>query len=139
MNKKSLFHSFVYWLESTEMFARPSRKVPGKWQLFEYFTEPSGELIHVKEEQLKKENSFWEIEFEEDGRFRQKSGLTIKFQEGLESCKWSLSRNFITFINPDDFRRNDEFQFAIVNDDLKLLKKDETGKILFFGFFRRLD
>ncbi len=139
MNKKSLFHSFVYWLKSTEMFSRPSRRIPGKWRLFEYYTEPAGELINIKEEQLKKEDSFWEIEFGEDGRFQQKSGLSIKFLEGAESCKWSLSKNFITLMNPNDFRRNEEFQFAIVNENLKLLKKDTSGKIIFFGFFRRPD
>jgi hypothetical protein len=139
MRRQAIFSSVIHWLKSTEMFARPSKQLPGKWRLFEYYTEKSGELVHVKENQLKQQDIFWEIEFVEDGRFQQNSGLTIKFLEGLDSSGWLVSKNFITLIYRDDTRRNEEFQFAIVNDKLKLLKKDASGKIIFFGFFRRLN
>lgn len=139
MRRQAIFTSVFQWLKKTEMFARPSKQLPGKWRLFEYYTEKSGELVNVKETQLKQQDIFWEIEFEEDGRFQQKSGLTIKFLEGIESSGWLVSKNFITLIYRDDANRNEEFQFAIVNDKLKLLKKDTSGKIIFFGFFRRLN
>ncbi|MBW6535107.1 MAG: hypothetical protein K0B11_08860 [Mariniphaga sp.] len=139
MRRQAIFTSVFQWLKKTEMFARPSKQLPGKWRLFEYYTEKSGELVNVKETQLKQQDIFWEIEFEEDGCFQQKSGLTIKFLEGIESSGWLVSKNFITLIYRDDASRNEEFQFAIVNDKLKLLKKDISGKIIFFGFFRRLN
>jgi hypothetical protein len=139
MRRQAIFSSVIHWLKSTEMFARPSKQLPGKWRLFEYYTEKSGELVNVKEDHLKQQDIFWEIEFDKEGGFQQKSGLAINFLEGLESSGWLVSKNFITLIYRDDSHRNEEFQFAIVNDMLKLLKKDTSGKIIFFGFFRKLN
>lgn len=120
------------------MFARPSRLLPGRWQLFEYFVEPGNELVNVKEEQIKAENQSWEIEFG-DENFVHKSNLSIEPISSLEGGNWSVSRNYVTLINPKDFRSNIEFQFAIEKGNLKLLKKDAFGKIVFFGFFRRME
>jgi len=139
MKIKSVYTEFVNWLKSTEMFARPSRQVPGRWQLFEYYTEPENELIHVEEEQLKQETLGWEIEFGSGGSFSQKTNLPVQYLNGEKSCRWNIANNYITLLHPADFRLNEEFQFAIDKGILKLLKKSSTGKIELFGFFRRVE
>ncbi len=139
MRLRAIFSSVIHWLKTTEMFMRPSKQLPGKWRLFEYYTEKSGELVNIKEAQLKQQEIFWEIEFDENGTFSQQTNSPYGFIENAEANQWSLSKNYITFMHPANFRKNEEFQFAIVNNNLKLLKKDTLGKIIFFGFFRRLD
>ena len=139
MRLQAIFSSVIQWLKTTEMFARPSKQLPGKWQLFEYYTEKSGELIHVKETQLKQQDIFWEIEFNENGDFIQQTNAPSGFMENAEANQWNLSKNYITFLHPADFRKNEEFQFAVEKGNLKLLKKDFTGKIELFGFFRKLE
>ena len=62
MKKKFIFTSVLSWLKSTEMFVRPSKQVPGKWQLMEYYTETENELRNITENQLKAEGEFWNIE-----------------------------------------------------------------------------
>jgi hypothetical protein len=111
--------------------------LPGKWELYEYYTEPGENLIHKKEAQIKKEKLFAQFEFLEDEKFLHNSNLPAEIikLEGVYS--WSISKNFITLIHEKDFRDNKELQFAIVKDTLKLLKKDSFGKIEFFGFFRK--
>lgn len=138
MKKKSVFSVFWNWLSTTEMFARPSKKLSGKWHLFEYFIEPERELVNVKEQQLKVEKLYWEIEFAED-IYTQKSNLSIQLVEKIENGNWHVSKNFISLIQAEDIRENVEFQFAIENGVLKLLRKDAFGKIEFFGFFRKLN
>ena len=51
MKKITAFTNFLNWIKTTEMFARPSKQLPGKWDLFEYYIEKDGDLIHIKEEQ----------------------------------------------------------------------------------------
>lgn len=137
MKKITAFTNFLNWIKTTEMFARPSKQLPGKWNLFEYYIEKEGDLIHIKEEQLKAENLQWQIDFLEDEKFKHNSNLNVSLLSNIEDGTWSVSKNFITLIHPQDFRNNVEFQFAIEKGDLKLLKKDELGKIEFFGFFRK--
>lgn len=137
MKSKISFSTLLNWLKTTEMFARPSRKLPGKWKLQEYYFEPGEELVNVKENQMKAENLFWEIELREGNQYVHRTNLTLPFITQLTSGHWSRSRNFITLIHPKDFRNNVEFQFAIEKETLKLLKKDPLGKIEFFGFFRK--
>jgi hypothetical protein len=137
MNKPAFFTSLIQWLKSTEMFARPSKQLPGKWKLFEYYSEPGGELINMKENQLKKDQIFWEIEFGDQGLFIQKTNLPLQFLNEIESCKWNNSGNFILLSHPADNMKNVKIQFAIENGILKLLKKDVDGRIEFFGFFRK--
>lgn len=138
MRLQTFFSSVVQWLKSSEMFARPSKQLPGRWQLFEYYTEKSGELIHVIESQLKQQGYFFEIEFSESGEFSEKTSSPEGFLENSEASRWSFAKNFITFLHPGDFRKNEEVQFAVEKSTLKLLKKDVAGKIEFFGFFRKL-
>jgi hypothetical protein len=138
MRLHAIFASFVQWLKTTEMFARPSKQLPGKWQLFEYYTEKSGELVNVKEGELKQRDIFWEIEFDENGEFSQQTNSPSGFIENTGANQWSLSKNYITFLHPADFRKNEEFQFAVEKGNLRLLKKDFTGRIELFGFFRKV-
>jgi hypothetical protein len=138
MEKKSVFSAFFSWLKSTEMFARPSKQLPGKWQLFEYYIDSDNELLHIDETQLIASNEKWLMEFAED-RVNHQSSLSVPLSAGIENGTWSLSKNFITFLHPVDFRKNLEFQFAIEKNRLKLLRKDGFGKIEFFGFFKKLD
>lgn len=121
------------------MFARPSKQLPGKWELFEYYTESGKELIHKKEEQLRDENLYSRIEFLEANKFSSDSNLPENIFHDEEPFIWSVAKNYVTLIHKNDFRNNQEFQFAISHQTLKLLQKDSFGKIVFFGFFRKLN
>ncbi|SHF24718.1 hypothetical protein SAMN05444274_104166 [Mariniphaga anaerophila] len=137
MHIKNQFRKIIQWLQTTEMFARPSQHIPGKWQLFEYYAEVGGELMNFKEDQLQATSKFLEIEFHANGNFIQHSDLELLPFSELNDYKWSLSRNFVVLIHPADFRQNIELQFAIDKGTLKILKKNSSGKIEFFGFFKK--
>ncbi len=139
MKSKISFSKIIKWLGSTEMFARPSKRLPGKWSLFEFYHEPGEELIHKTKEQVEAEKIFWEIEFDVNERYIQNTNLDIPVIAKLTNGTWSRSKNFITLIHPVNFRDNIDFQFAIEKENLKLLKKDSLGRIEFFGFFSRLN
>ena len=139
MNKTTFFAKIINSLKSTEIFVRPAKKLPGKWQLFEYYIDKAEELKHIKSEHLKTEKQFCNIEFTTEEKYIQNSNIPVSLISDIENGSWSISKNFITLIHPLDFRKNVEFQFAIEKGILKLLKKDEFGKIEFFGFFRKLD
>jgi len=138
MKLKTAFSTSFGWLMATEMFARPSKQLPGKWQLFEYYVDKGDELLNFTEEDLKKKRENWTIEFSDREKFLQEGNLSVNLIRGIENGIWSISRNFVTIINSSDFRKNVEFQFAIEKKQLKLLRKDSFGKIEFFGFFRRV-
>jgi hypothetical protein len=99
--------------------------------------EPGKDLIHVKEEQIKNKNLYWEIEFAETEECIHKTNLDIPLVSKIENGTWNRSKNYITIIHPENFRNNVEFQFAVEKETLKLLKKDTLGRIEFFGFFRK--
>jgi hypothetical protein len=139
MNRTSIIAKINNLLQSSEMFARPSKRLPGKWQLYEYYIDDTKELIHVNSEQLKSEKQNWNIEFNENKQYLHNSNLTIPLIINIENGSWDISKNFITIIHLQDFRKNVEFQFAFEKGNLKLLKKDNSGKIEFFGFFKKLD
>jgi hypothetical protein len=120
------------------MFARPSKQLPGKWELYEYYTEPEGNLIHKEKVQLQEENLQAQIEFLQDGNFLSNSNLPENIFHDEEPFNWSVVKNFVTLIHESDFRNNEEFQFAIEKQTLKLLQKDSFGKIVFFGFFKKV-
>ncbi|MBT3386231.1 MAG: hypothetical protein HN778_10890 [Prolixibacteraceae bacterium] len=133
MKKKSGFTAFVDWLKTSEMFARPSKQLPGKWNLVEYYVEPENDLVYFDENRLKEENLFWELEFTKTQKYYHKTNIPVSLITLIEDGTWSHSGNFISLINPNDFRKSNEFQFAIDKNTLKLLKKDALGKIEFFG------
>jgi len=136
MKNKSGFIRFFQWLKLTEMFARPSKQLPGKWQLFEYYFDSEEELRHITEQALKTEKENWIIEFTNEEKYIHHSNLQISLVSDMENGSWSISKNYITFIHPENFRNSIEFQFAIEKGILKLLKKNRAGKIEFFGFFK---
>jgi hypothetical protein len=121
------------------MFARPSKQLAGKWELYEYYSESEEKLIHKEKVQLQAEQLFSRIEFLEDSNFLSDSNLPENIFQGEEPFTWSVARNFVTLVHKNDFRNNKDFQFAISKQTLKLLQKDQLGKIVFFGFFRKLN
>ena len=137
MGVKNRFKNFLAWLKSTEMFARPSRQIPGKWHLTEYYTESGEELQNIKESQLKAGNKFWNIELTIENKFYHKCNLPVWQITKIKNGNWSISKNYITLLSSDNSRNNIEFQFAIEKGNLKLLKKDALGRIEFFGFFSK--
>jgi hypothetical protein len=137
METRKVLTSFLNWLSTTEMFNRPSKSLPGKWQLFEYYIELDDELLHFKENQVSENKRTLNIEFH-DEVYLKESNLGIDFIDNMDNGHWSVSKNFLTFIHPKDFRKNIEFQFAFEKGTLKLLRKDAFGKIQFFGFFRNV-
>ena len=139
MEKNAVFSNFMNWLGTTEIFARPSKQLPGKWQLFEYYVDSDKELLNFKEESLKENKMVMKIEFSENGEFVRDSNLPITILQNIEDGEWSISKNFVSLIHQTNFRNNIEFQFAFEKGNLKLLKKDKLGKIIFFGFFKRLE
>jgi hypothetical protein len=134
MEKKFSFTSILNWLKSTEMFARPSRQVPGKWQLVEYYIENENELRNIKENQLKVDGGFWNLEFTPEKTYSKNSNLPLPLISGLKNGSWNISKNYITLNSSEE---SVEFQFAIEKEILRILKKDNLGKIIFFGFFKR--
>lgn len=117
---------------------KKNNSLPGRYKLYEYYTDAAEELINVKEAQITSEKIFWDIGFGEDGKYKNDTNLDIPLVKGIGPGNWSRSKNFVTLLHPGDFRRNVEFQFAFEKGNLKLLKKDVTGKIIVFAFFRRL-
>lgn len=129
----SLFKS---WVNSFIAPVRPKMTLTGLWILYEYYYEPEDELLHIKEEQLLKGNIHWEIEFDNRGIFRQKSNLPVKFFTNEKIYFWSLSQNFLNIITPEKDQK-EVFQFALTKNQLRLLQKDQSGRIVFFGFFKK--
>jgi hypothetical protein len=136
MEKEPVFSAIFKWLGRTELFARPSKKLPGKWKLYEYYVDVKDELLHFEEKMLAENRQGFEIEFNAEGNFVHSSSLPLSIIQNLENGEWSVSRNFITLMHPKNFRDNVEFQFAFEKGNLKLLKKDAFGNIEFFGFFK---
>ena len=136
MKATSVISRFTSWLASPEIFGSITKKIPGDWQLFEYYYDLKEDLIHWKEEDLKKNNESLQFLLSEEKQFSVKGNLPLTVFTNVTDGKWSVSRNFITLIDPDNFKNNLEFQFAFEKENLKLLKKDKMGKIEFFGFFR---
>jgi hypothetical protein len=134
MEKKFSFTSILNWLKSTEMFARPSRQVPGKWQLVEYYIENENELRNIKENQLKVDGGFWNLEFTPEKTYSKNSNLPVTLISEIKNGNWSVSKNYITLTSSGENIESLEFQFAIENKILKLLKKDTSGRIDFLDF-----
>ncbi len=136
---KSFFFNFRNWLQSTEMFEQPVKKVPGTWQLYEYYIDAGEELLHFNEDELIINKDKCKLEIGATGDFACTSTIPVKVIQGLQKGTWSVSKNYITFIVSGNFRDNVAFQFAFEKGNLKLLKKDAFGKIDFFGFFKRIN
>ncbi len=136
MKSTSLFSKFTSWLASPEVFGSITKKIPGEWQLFEYYYDLKEDLIHFEEKDIKANNESLRISFTDTETFSVEDDFALSIFKNLKTGKWSVHRNFITLLDAADFRNNLEFQFAFEKENLKLLKKDKIGKIEFFGFFR---
>jgi hypothetical protein len=137
MKTKTAFHNLISWLKTTELFFNPDKFLPGRWLLYEYYSEPGNELIHVQEKQLLEEKQSWTIEFTTDKKFDWKTNLPVLFISGIKAGNWKRSKNFLTLSDSLKPAHTVEFQFAFEKENLKLLKKDSGGKIEIFGFFRK--
>lgn len=138
MEKKPVFSKIVNWLSNTEMFARPSRQLPGIWLLYEYFMDSEEKLLNFKEDTLRGNGEYLQLDVDRGSNFVLTTNLPVSLFESLKIGEWNVSKNYVTLIHPNDFRKSVEFQYAIEKGRLKLLKKDALGKIEFFGFFKKL-
>jgi hypothetical protein len=139
MKKIISFTSVLNWLKSTEMFACPSRQIPGKWQLVEYYVETENELRNITEAQLKAEKQLWNIQFTEKKNYSHQCNLPVSLISGIKNGNWNISKNYITLSPTGEIIESVEFQFAIEKEMLRILKKDNSGRIGFFGFFRKME
>ena len=139
MENKISFKKIRNWLKAGEMFARPSKMLPGKWQLFEYYYDSGADLINIKETELQLNKNTMLIEFNADNILTINENLKIEIFRNFEKGNWFRKRNFVTFINTGKHEENLTFQFDASSEQLKLLKKDAKGKIDFFGFFKRVE
>ena len=138
MPKTNVISVFFHWLGTTEMFARPSKLLPGTWHLFEYYTESEAGLENYKQDDLAFAKQFLTIDFKIDNSFVLISNIFNSAIAELNSGNWKIEKNFVTLYHEQQ-RKAVEFQFAIEKGTLKLLKKDRSGKIVFFGFFKKPD
>lgn len=139
MENKISFKKIRDWLKAGEMFARPSKMLPGKWQLFEYYYDSVADLVNIKETELQLNKSKMLIEFNADNTLTIEENLKIEIFRNFEKGNWLRKRNFVTFINNEKHEKNLTFQFDADTEKLKLLKKDTKGRIDFFGFFKRIE
>jgi len=135
----STFSKLRLWLASPAVFGSISQKIPGQWHLYEYYRDWNEELLHIEEPELKEKAEFMALTFTGDEKFSITACLPVPFLLPRKQGIWHVHRNFISLVDADDFRATVEFQFAFEKDTLKLLKKDERGRIEFFGFFRQTD
>lgn len=112
-------------------------RIFGKWYLYEYYTEPDKNVQHFTEETLKEKGQYCIIEFSPDKTFNFHTNLSISLFRNNRLNRWSKQKNFLTLIQSENSSENVEFQFAVDRKMLKMLKKDNLGRILFFGFFRK--
>ena len=139
MENKISFKKIQSWLKTGELFARPSKMLPGKWQLFEYYYESGADLINIKEAELQLSKNTMLIEFYMDNVLTINENLKIEIFRNFNKGNWFRKRNFVTFTNNEKQEKYLTFQFDASSEQLKLLKKDVRGRIDFFGFFRRTE
>jgi hypothetical protein len=80
---------------------------------------------------------FWILRFTKEGSFFQNSSPGINFLEETSICRWRLLQNFLKLYDQKDLHIKELSQYAFEKDNLKLLKKDNDGKIMSFGFFKK--
>lgn len=139
MENKISFKKIQNWLKTGELFARPSKMLPGKWQLFEYYYESGADLINIKEAELQLSKNTMLIEFYMDNVLTINENLKIEIFRNFKKGNWFRKRNFVTFTNNEKQEKYLTFQFDAGSEQLKLLKKDKKGRIDFFGFFKRIE
>jgi len=136
MKLKSFIFSLTVSLRNSLISSE--EKIKGKWHLFEYYTEPGNELIHFAEQDLRSNERYMEIHFMPEGECAVKCNFELPvLTQKNENIEWQKRRNYISFFNPEIKKKEELFQFAVDKNTLKLLKKNKTGKIQFFGFFKK--
>lgn len=138
MFKSIDYKKLINWLKSGEVFARPSKQLPGKWQLFEFYFETETELVNLKETDLKAQKISMILDLVNDKSFLIVGKLNIQVFNDFEKGTWHHERNFLTLAGNQKSGSTLKFQFDANRQQLKLLKKDGKGKIVFFGFFSRV-
>jgi hypothetical protein len=139
MNKTTGINQLFEWIKTTELFQKPVKLLPGKWNLYEYYIEPDKELLHYSEQQIIEGKHLWTIDLSADGSFRFISNLKIPFIVVWKSGIWKKSGNYLSFMSSEKHAEKLDFQFSVEKRHLKLLKKDAFGKIEIFGFFRKAE
>ncbi|HKJ78374.1 MAG TPA: hypothetical protein VKA10_02520 [Prolixibacteraceae bacterium] len=135
---KSFFSFLSNQLNLGETFYHPDKRIPGNWILYEYYTEPGNKLIHVNKASLETENRFMRIEFSAEGNFYAETNINApSFLSGSTNLKWTRKRNYILLYEAGFPDEKIELQFAFQKKALRLLNKDTTGRIQFFGFFNK--
>lgn len=133
----SFFASFLDRLNLRESLIHPDKKIAGKWQLYEYYTESNNQLFHFNRSQIKQDGKRMVIEFTEEGEFTVHANLELPVLNEEDDLKWNRQRNFISIYRSGFPDSSTEFQFAFQKDNFKLLNKNTAGEIQFFGFFSR--
>jgi len=136
MGKNKIVPKIIKWLQSSEMFARPSKQIPGKWRLDEYYFETKDGLNHLPEPKLRESGQSWNIDFSPENRLNHVCSLPLPLLQNLTDCNWRIYRQFLYIIPAS--QETIKFQYAIDKEQLRLLKKNVTGQIEFFGFFNRI-
>jgi hypothetical protein len=139
MENKISFKKIGNWLKTGELFARPSKMLHGKWQLFEYYYDSGADLVNIKETELQLSKNTMLIEFNADNILIINENLKLEIFRNFEMGNWLRKRNFVTFTNSGKHEEHLTFQFDAGSEQLKLLKKDAKGRIDFFGFFKRIE
>ncbi|HYQ56324.1 MAG TPA: hypothetical protein VEP89_03175 [Draconibacterium sp.] len=138
MKLRYIISKIIDWLKSPQVFGSKKKMIPGRWQLFEYYLDLDKELLHFEEPFLKENKVLLVFSFLENHELILAGNPPVELLKNFTEGKWSVARNYITFIEPKNFRNNIEFQYAFEKGNLKLLKKDAMGNIEFFGFFKRV-
>lgn len=137
MESKSLFKRFAGWSHLFASFERNVERIVGKWELYEYYVDTKNGLINFKEKELISSKVMLVLSILENREILLAGKFPVDRFCDMEEGMWRISRNYITFSNPDSHDESVEFQFAFERGNLKLLNKNSKGEILFFGFFKK--
>ena len=137
MNKKTYLDKLNQLLRRFGEIIDITGSLSGKWVLFEYYIEPKTGLEHVTEKNLMSREEYCIAEFLSDQTFHLHTNLKIAFFTNSGFTRWKRSSNYITLIDFKDPTKSMELQVAVKGPVLKLLKKDDRGRIVFFGLFRK--
>ncbi len=127
----------IYSIKNKIKKYRKNNSFQGRWELFEYYLDEGNDLIHIEEIQLKSSNQEWILEFKENGQFKSSSTLDIPVIKKIEATRWLKKGRMLHLIFPANNQINMCFQYAFDKGTMKLLKKDKSGKIEVFAFFKR--
>ena len=117
---------------------RMKHSLLGDWIMFEYYFDSGTELNHIKKGQLEANAQKWELSFFDQGTLKSVIYLKGLFIDGYSTNKWIKRKNQITLFDETRPEGSITFQYAIDKGILKLLKKEDSGRIQIFAFFERV-